>query len=43
MGKNAIEYLEKRQIDKETIKKFRIGLSFSKMSLTDYLILKRFL
>ena len=40
MGKNAIEYLEKRMIDKETIKKFRIGLSFSKISLTDYLISK---
>ena len=38
LGKNAYEYLEKRQIDKETIKKFKIGLSVSKVSLTDYLI-----
>ena len=41
MGKNAIEYLDNRKIDKETIKKFRIGLSISKMSLTDYLISKK--
>ena len=40
LGKNAYEYLEKRQIDKETIKKFKIGLSVSKVSLTDYLISK---
>jgi len=39
-GKNANEYLEKRSIDKETIKKFKIGLSISKTSLTDYLISK---
>ena len=39
-GKNAREYLEKRKIDKETIKKFKIGLSFSKLSLTDYLLKK---
>ena len=38
LGKNAHEYLEKRQIDKETIKKFKIGLSVSKTSLTDYLL-----
>ena len=38
LGKNAIEYLEKRKIDKETIKKFKIGLSMSKISLTDYLL-----
>ena len=38
LGKNANEYLNKRQIDKETIKKFKIGLSVSKLSLTDYLI-----
>ena len=37
LGKNAIEYLEKRKIDKETIKKFGIGLSIQKVSLTDYL------
>ena len=41
LGKNAYEYLEKRKIDKETIKKFKIGLSISKTSLTDYLINKK--
>ena len=41
MGNNAREYLEKRQIDKETIKKFKIGLSTSNMSLTDFLINKK--
>ena len=40
LGKNANEYLEKRKIDKDSIKKFRIGLSMSKTSLTDYLISK---
>lgn len=40
LGKNANEYLEKRQIDKESIKKFKIGLSATKASLTDYLINK---
>ena len=40
LGKNASEYLEKRHIDKESIKKFRIGLSVSKTSVTDYLIEK---
>lgn len=39
-GKNAYDYLEKRKIDKETIKKFKIGLSLSKASLTDYLLNK---
>ena len=38
LGKNALEYLTKRNIDKETIKKFKIGLSVSKTSLTDYLL-----
>ena len=42
LGKNANEYLENRQIDKESIKKFKIGLSMSKTSLTDYLISKGF-
>ena len=37
LGKNAIEYLEDRRIDKDTIKKFGIGLSIQKVSLTDYL------
>ena len=40
LGKNANEYLEKRQIDKESIKKFKIGLSVSRTSLTDYLLNK---
>lgn len=42
LGKNAIEYLEKRRIDKETIKKFGIGLSIQKVSLTDYLTSKKY-
>ena len=42
LGKNAIEYLEKRNIDKETIKKFGIGLSIQKVSLTDYLVNKKY-
>ena len=41
LGKNAHEYLESRKIDKETIKKFKIGLSASKTSLTDYLLNKQ--
>ena len=36
-----MEYLTKRQIDKESIKKFRIGLSIPKTSLTDYLLNKK--
>ena len=40
LGKNAQEYLETRKIDKESIKKFKIGLSISKTSLTDYLLSK---
>ena len=39
-GKNANEYLANRHIDKETIKKFKIGLSIPKASLTDYLLSK---
>jgi len=42
LGKNAIEYLDDRQIDKETRNKFRIGLSMSKVSLTDYLLSKNY-
>ena len=42
LGKNAIEYLEKRKIDKETIKKFGIGLSIQKVSLTEYLKSKKY-
>ena len=37
LGKNAIQYLKNRNIDKDTIKKFGIGLSVQKLSLTDYL------
>ena len=40
LGKNANEYLAERHIDKDTIKKFKIGLSMSKTSLTDYLLSK---
>ena len=42
LGKNAIAYLENRNIDKETIKKFGIGLSIQKISLTDYLVNKKY-
>ena len=31
LGKNAYEYLENRKIDKDTIKKFQIGLSVPKI------------
>lgn len=41
LGKNAQDYLKERKIDKETIKKFKIGLSISKTSLTDYLLNKQ--
>ena len=40
LGKSANEYLTNRHIDKDTIKKFKIGLSLSKTSLTDYLLSK---
>lgn len=42
LGKNAINYLENRHIDLETIKRFGIGLSIPKISLTDYLINKKY-
>lgn len=42
LGKNAVEYLENRQLDKATIKKFNIGLSIQKVSLTDYLTNKKY-
>jgi len=42
LGKNAIEYLDGRKIDKEARNKFRIGLSMSKVSLTDYLLSKNY-
>lgn len=40
LGSNAIKYLEKRQIDRETIKKFEIGLSVSRQPLTPFLLNK---
>lgn len=42
LGKSAIEYLEKRQIDKDTINKFKIGLSLNKSVLTDFLVNKKY-
>ena len=42
-GRNALNYLEvERQFDRETIKKFEIGLSTSKLPVTDYLLNKQF-
>lgn len=38
LGNNAISYLEKRKINRETIKKFEIGLSTSRQPLTPFLI-----
>lgn len=38
LGKNAIEYLHSRQINDELINKFKIGLSMTKVSLTEYLL-----
>lgn len=40
LGTNAIQYLTKRQIDRETIQKFEIGLSISKQPLTPFLLNK---
>lgn len=37
LGENAIKYLLDRKIDRETIKKFEIGLSVSKQPLTPFL------
>ena len=42
LGKNAIDYLDNRKIDKDTIKKFGIGLSMQKTSLTEYLLSKNY-
>lgn len=42
LGKNAIDYLEKRNITKEAIKKFKIGLSLSKSMLTEFLVNKNY-
>ena len=40
LGKKEIEYLENRGLNRETIKKFGIGLSLNKSSLTELLINK---
>ena len=40
LGENAINYLTQRKIDRETIKKFEIGLSISKLPLTTFLLNK---
>ncbi len=37
LGTNAIKYLNDRQIDRDTIKKFEIGLSTSRQPLTPFL------
>ena len=37
LGNNAIKYLEERKIDRETIKKFELGLSISRQPLTQFL------
>ena len=37
LGNNAIKYLNDRKIDRETIKKFEIGLSVTKQPLTTFL------
>ncbi len=38
LGENAIQYLTERKIDRETMKKFEIGLSISKQPLTPFLL-----
>ena len=40
LGEQARDYLNKRQIDQETIKKFEIGLAISKQPLTNFLLNK---
>lgn len=40
LGNNAIKYLEERQIDRDTIKKFEIGLATDKQALTPFLLNK---
>jgi len=42
LGKNAIEYLFDRKLSKEIIKKFEIGLSISRVPLTDFLLKKEY-
>ena len=37
LGKNAVEYLEKRGLSREIVKKFGIGLSLNKSTLTNLL------
>lgn len=38
LGENAISYLQERKIDRETIKKFELGVSISKQPLTPFLL-----
>ena len=40
LGNNAIKYLTDRQIDRDTIKKFEIGLSISRQPITPFLLNK---
>ena len=41
LGKNAMDYLEKdRKFDRDTIKKFEIGLAVPKLSVTEFLLKK---
>ncbi len=42
LGENAINYLSKRNIDNETIKKFGIGLALNESKLTKMLISKKY-
>ncbi|MBQ6494652.1 MAG: DNA primase [Bacilli bacterium] len=37
LGNNAIKYLENRKIDRDTIKKFEIGLSIARQPITKFL------
>lgn len=41
-GKSATQYLTNRKIDKDTIKKFKIGLSLNKSIITEYLVNKNY-
>jgi len=40
LGKNAMEYLDKRKLNRDIIKKFGIGLSLNKSNLTEILLQK---
>lgn len=42
LGKSATQYLTNRKIDKDTIKKFKIGLSLNKSIITEYLVNKNY-